>query len=255
MDWNKFDRIILRFNHIVLALIFGLGALVVIGSIAIGLLFRASNQQQEPKTDSERAERNYEASLSEFQSISGTELLVARLASESDIYSNYSFGSISPSGGSYSGAFTNGEYAARNYLFLDGRSGESHWLAPNNDSIYLAEHALHEDPNVSSGKLKTLGFVYMIMPRKKDSKQTNTVNDPKTLTYYKLSDGKLKTLATNVKQLFGVQEVLKQQALLLFKDENKNYVMSINTETGDQIYKKELPGVMLSEPRLKGSSL
>jgi hypothetical protein len=244
MNWNSFDRYIVRFNHVMLALFICFFGVMITVSIVVS---NSSNKPQ-PKTESERQEREYEASLSEFEPISGSQFMVARLASESDPYSKFFLGSIvssaSSESASYSGAFNNGRYAARNYLFIDARSGDSHWLVPTNDSLFLAEHQLHEDPNAGRENWKTVAFVYMTMPLVDKSKRSSAVDGPKKLIYYKLADGKIKTLATNVKQLFGVKEVVKQQALILFRDENKNYVMSINTETGDQIFKKELPAVL-----------
>jgi len=254
MNWNSFDRVIARFNQIVLACLFCLGGLAFAGSIALGF---ASFQQQQPKTEVERQEKDYDATLSNFEQVSGTQLMVARLASEADLNSKYDGGLLaSPGFASYSTSFSNANYAAQNYLFLDAHSGTSHWLVPANDSLFFAEHQLHEDANVEHGKLKTVSYIFIKMPRTKHSRHAEADDTPKALVFYKLSDGTTKTLATNVKQLFAVQEVLKQQALIMFKDENKNYAMAIDTETGDQIYKKELsPLVGEATPQKEKPSL
>lgn len=181
--------------------------------------------------------------LSQFRRLKGTTLLVATLARERQ-YDSGAYSASSSSGGfsvSYDPA-----YPARNYLFLESRSGKSRWLVPDNSFRFLSEHELVEDPTADYEKSKTIAVVYEVAPPAgNETKETGgKTSARRRIMFYDLAGEKMKVLADNVREVTGVHQILHGEAMVLFKADDKSYVLTINPKTGEQIAKNVLAPMM-----------
>ncbi len=105
---------------------------------------------------------------------------------------------------------------------------------------------MHEDPSASREKLKTVAFIYeaVPVPADEDADQHSDAKVLEKVLFYNLADGKLKTLVDKVTEVIGVEQVAKDRTLLLFKDQNKRCVLTIKTNTGEQLSIKDLPSII-----------
>lgn len=236
MNLSKFDRILWRFNGVVIAL----GCLFAIGSVAFALVGLLKLLDVGPgssgyPTEKKDVKPREVLRLSYFRRVQGTDLLVASLTTESNqTYSAFS----SPSPSSASGTH-NELYGARNFLFFNARSGNSRWLAPDNSTRYLSEHELVDEPAAESGKQRTTGYLYEAVPDQLPERRME--ESPRSVVYYNLSSSAGKTILKGVERLQAVEQVSRDEAIIMYAMEGKNYAVSIKPQSGDEIVKRDLP--------------
>jgi hypothetical protein len=230
MDLNRFDRVLWRFNGLVFALICAVGLILAVLAI-VGLCMSNPSSimtiASQPK-EQEKQKEKPKLTLSHFCLIRGTSFISAGLYSETE---NRSKSYSASSSGCFSGSESSDD-APRNYLFLDANTLNSHWLASNNNSRFIWGQELLEDPSASAEKSKTIAFIYETVPfHEGDSSQDGNAKERESILFYNLAAGKLKTLVNNISDLLAVEQVTKDRTLVLYKDNDKKYVLAIKTST------------------------
>lgn len=224
MNTTLFDKILWRFNGSVIALLC-VCSLILFTFSCIGLvinnLSRKNLSSAYESSESHRLDdKNF--NLSDFHRIQGTPFLVASLGKDYSSSSPYSYS----------------DYVRRNFLFFDMRNGHSHWLAPNNSSVFSA-HELSATPTLKPEEKKIISLIYEVNPAIKKVR-TNSEEGEHSVLFYNLTGASPKTILKNIDKFLGIQQFDTDKTILLFRQNDKNYALSLKTSSGAVLETNEL---------------
>ncbi len=227
MEENKFFRLVWRFNGIIL---------MVAGILAIGALIFAGYQIYS-ETTSDRSIRNVvniqkDAEIEEswqlgyMREIPGTPYVMVPLTSDQ----NYAQSSYSKSSSS-----------SRNYLFINSKSNDQHWLFNKNifliaDTEMLSEHGCGTEENV-------LAILYQVIKEDTDKDNRFTIKDFKTISISQYSGRGYKELIEDVDIFVGHRTVDENTLLIIYQKQGIGYSANVTLSDFTLHNERELPKV------------
>jgi hypothetical protein len=229
MELNRYDRVIWRVSGTLIT-VGGLIAVVlmlIVGYKLFREIFRDRRVNAVVNVNEETKQNEY-LSLKRFSRIQGTDWLVARLDADQNYQQAY---------------YSKSSSSTRNYLFFDFHNRSTHWLLSDNSSLILTDHELYEDGGVEREKRKVIGFVYEVV--RKDTNGDNRLNweDKKSLVLYRLSASRASNLLEAIDDFLGVQQFSANELLVFFRDNQKNYVISVDLASDKVSDKRELSAI------------
>lgn len=231
MKLNRYDKLIWRINGALIALggVIALILMLITGYKIFQEIFRERSITDVVNINEETRRGEY-LSLRRFYRIQGTKWLVAALDAQQDYKQSY----YSKSGSS-----------TRNYLFFDTLNQSTHWLLNNNSSLILANHQLLENPtNIDGERGKVIGAVYEIVRKDSDGDIRLNSDDRKSVVFYSFQTGAYLDLLEGIDELLGVEQISSNEALIFFKDNRKNFTVSLDLLSNELSERAELPEIL-----------
>ncbi|WP_321530691.1 hypothetical protein [uncultured Desulfuromonas sp.] len=230
MEENKFFRYIWRINGLIL---------LVAGVMAIGVLAFAGYQIY-AKTTRDRNTRNIvniqedselkeEWRLGYMADIQGTSYVMVPLNSDQSYAQSY---------------YSKSSSSARNYLFINSKNNEQHWLLKSNkyliaDMTMLSEHGYGgEERNIRA-------ILYQVIKKDTDKDSRLTNKDLKTISISR-SDGRgYKELIQGVDVFVGQRTVDENTLLIVYQKQGVGYSANVSLSKLAISNEQELPKVSL----------
>jgi hypothetical protein len=227
MELNRVERSIWRFNGIVIAAA-GVMAIIVMVFVSYKIAREVFGRRSVSSVVNVVQERTHRESLSlsRFSRIQGSSLVAAQLEAEQEFQSSY-----------YSKAGS----SSRNYLFFDTSSKTSHWLLPTNSSLILTNHEILEDTSkVNREERKIVALLYEVVSKDTNADGRLDFNDKKSLTLYRVSDGRVGTVLDNFDMFLGLTQSSWSDLTIFFRDNEKVFFAHIDVTLGTLAEKTEL---------------
>ncbi|TAL40195.1 MAG: hypothetical protein EPN97_00520 [Alphaproteobacteria bacterium] len=131
-----------------------------------------------------------------------------------------------------------------NFLFFDGRTGESKWLMPTTAQLFIAHEALVEKPdNITAGKNKVIGIVYTVVEKDTNGDSRLTEKDKITVSYSLPNGSEYKKLVEDIERLHGIEQI-GDNRLIVFYEKNKETISEIyELPSLERISQKAIPKI------------
>jgi hypothetical protein len=226
MELGRYDKVLWRIN----------GALIACGGlVALVLMLFAGYQilkeglQERAVHDvvnvNEETRGSEYLSLKQFSRIQGTDWLVADLNADQGYQQAY---------------YSKSASSTRNYLFFDIRNRTAHWMLDHHTSLILNDYELDADTSIEGDKRKVIGFLYEAVTKDTNGDNRLDANDKKSLIFYKLSASNGTHLLDQIDELLSFNQISPDEALVFFRDNQKNFVASLDIALGKLGERKEL---------------
>jgi len=228
MEENKFFRYIWRINGLIL---------LVAGVMAIGVLAFAGYKIY-AKTTRDRSTRNIvniqedselkeEWRLGYMADIQGTSYVMVPLNSDQSYAQSY---------------YSKSSSSARNYLFINSKNNEQHWLLKNNKYL-IADMAMLSEYGYRNEERNIRAILYQVIKKDTDKDGRLTNKDLKTISISRSNGSEYKELIQGVDVFVGQRTVDENTLLIVYQKQGVGYSANVSLSELAISNEQELPKV------------
>lgn len=223
---STFDKLLWRVNGLFIALVC-IGTFLFMSYAGYNILketFRTRPTRGIVNVEQDVKERE-SLSLGSFQQLRNTPVLLSDLVAEQGYSQSY---------------YSKSSSSVRNYFFYNMDTGQEKWLLDNNSSLILTFHEVFVDPELKTEEQTVSALIYEVVTSDIDDDERLTNRDSKDLLYYRLDSSMASTVLHNVDKVLNVKQISRDEALIFYYSDQKNFVVSLDLESGKTKDKKEI---------------
>ncbi|MBT3041009.1 MAG: hypothetical protein KME37_18960, partial [Candidatus Thiodiazotropha sp. (ex Codakia orbicularis)] len=228
MEENKFFRNIWRINGLIL---------LVAGILAIGVLTFAGYKLY-GETTHDRSARNIvniqEGSeikekwhLGYMTDIQGTSYVMVPLNSDQSYAQSY---------------YSKSASSARNYLFIDSKNNDQHWLFKNNEQL-IADKTMLSEHGYGNEERNVRAILYQVIKKDTDKDSRLTSKDLKTISISHSNGSGYKELTQGVDIFVGQHTVDENTLLIVYQKQGVGYSANVSLSNLALSNEQKLPKV------------
>jgi hypothetical protein len=228
MEENKFFRYIWRINGLIL---------LVAGIMAIGVLAFAGYKIY-GETTRDRSTRNIvniqeDSEIKEkwllgyMEDIQGTSYVMVPLNSDQNYAQSY---------------YSKSSSSARNYLFINSKNNEQHWLFKNNKYL-IADKTMLSEQGYRNEERNIRAILYQVIKKDTDNDNRLTSKDLKTISISGPNGSGYKELIQGVDVFVGQRTVDENTLLIVYQKQGVGYSANVSLSELAISNEQELPKV------------
>jgi hypothetical protein len=228
MEENKFFRYIWRINGLIL---------LVAGIMAIGVLAFAGYKIY-GETTRDRSTRNIvniqeDSEIKEkwllgyMEDIQGTSYVMVPLNSDQNYAQSY---------------YSKSSSSARNYLFINSKNNEQHWLFKNNKYL-IADKTMLSEQGYRNEERNIRAILYQVIKKDTDNDNRLTSKDLKTISISGPNGSGYKELIQGVDVFVGQRTVDENTLLIVYQKQGVGYSANVSLSELAISNEQELPKI------------